>query len=395
MKIKEIFQRSRGHPAAARQPAAVMLRGVTLDDKPWCPVGYTRLSDVPEIKAGIRKIAELMSVMPLHLMQNTDQGNIRVNNELSRKLDITPCRYLSRPQWIYKIVTEMLTDGNSFGIPIYDGDYLDEIVPVNTGGVVESLPTGGYDVMINGRIYGPDEILHFSYNPDPTVPWNGLGLTADLRALITAIAQAHKTALSIMERPMPSIIIRADNLSEELKTQEGRAKLYERYIESQDAGHPWILSADNFDVQQIKPMSINDLAIKDDIEISERTAAAILGVPPYVLGVDKFDQAAYNNFVSTKLQPIAVLIEQELTRKLLWSPTLFFRFSNRQLYSYTMEERLKFSTALHDRGILSGNEVRIDFDFDPVDGLDERKVLENYIPIDMSGKQNKLNGGGE
>ena len=56
-----------------------------------------------------------------------------------------------------------------------------------------------------------------------------------------------------------------------------------------------------------------------------------------------------------------------------------------------MEERLAFSTALHDRGILSGNEVRIDCGLEPAKGLDERTVLENYIPVTKIGDQNKIN----
>ena len=42
-----------------------------------------------------------------------------------------------------------------------------------------------------------------------------------------------------------------------------------------------------------------------------------------------------------------------------------------------------------DRGYLNGDEVREDAERDPI-GLTERRVLENYIPIDMAGMQKKL-----
>lgn len=398
----DFIKRNRGHPStepapAATKPGTIELRAVKVNPgEPWCPLGYTPLSQAPEIKAGIRKIAELMSVMPLHLLENTPKGNIRINNELSRKLDITPCRYLSRPQWITKIIRDMLEKGNSYGLPVYSGSYLDYITPVTTGATIINDMRGGYTVDINGVTYEPDEILHFSYNADPEIPWDGKGLKCELRSLIEGLAQAKTTSQAIMANPMPSVVVRVDNLLEDLSTPEGRKEINDRYISSVDAGTPWVLSAENFELQQIKPLSLSDLAIKDGIEINTKQAAAVLGVPPFVLGVGEFKKDEYNNFISTKLQPLAVLIEQELTRKLLYSPDYFFRFSNRQLYSYTMEERLKFSTALHDRGILSGNEVRTDFDLDPVKGLDERKVLENYIPVDSIGNQSKLNTeGGE
>ena len=399
MGLFDFLKRGRGHPSsagAAAEPGTIQIRAVNIErGEAWCPLGYTPLSQAPEIKAGIRRIAELMSVMPLHLLENTANGNVRRNDELSRKLDITPCRNLSRPQWITKIVRDMLESGNSYGIPVYNGSYLDYIIPVTAGAALMPEGPDGYTVNINGVVYEPDEVLHFAYNAAPECPWDGKGLKVELQSMITALAQAKTTTQAIMENPMPSIVVRVDNTMEDLSTPEGRKEISDRFIKSVDAGTPWILSANNFDLQQIKPLSLNDLAIKDGIEISTKQAAAVLGVPPSVLGVGSFSKEEYNNFISTRLQPLAVLIEQELTRKLLYSPSLFFRFSTRQLFSYTLEERLRYETALVDRGILSGNEVREDFGLEPVDGLDERRILENFIPYSMSGNQAKLNGGGE
>jgi hypothetical protein len=83
-------------------------------------------------------------------------------------------------------------------------------------------------------------------------------------------------------------------------------------------------------------------------------------------------------------------MQQELTRKLIISPGWYLRFNWWSLMDWSAQEISSVLLAGADRGFINGNEWRDRLGLEPVEGLSEYKVLENYIPIDKSGDQLKL-----
>lgn len=361
--------------------------------------GYTNLAHNPEIITGVGKIAKLIGSMTIHLMQNTDDGDIRVRNELSRKIDINPFSNMTRSLFIQWIVMTMYLygDGNAVVYPQFRRGYLRDLKPIPAS-MVSFIPDGlwDYTVSINGREYDPDEILHFVLNPGNYYPWRGEGLHVALKDVANNLKQAAATEKGFMQSKWkPSIIVKVDTLTDEFSSPEGRSQLLRDYIDTSEVGEPWMIPAEQFAVEQVKPLSLSDLALSDMVQIDKKTVASILGVPPFVLGVGEFKQDEWNNFIDSTIMPVAQMIQQELTKKLLYSPDYYFKFNPRSLYNYSLQETISAGAEMVDRMALRRNEWRDWVGMPPDADMNELLALENYLPADRLGDQGKLvqNGG--
>lgn len=363
-----------------------------------CCGEYVSLDKNPEIMTACKKIAELIGSMTIYLMENTSKGDVRIVNELSRKIDIDPIQTMTRSHWMQSIVMNMLLygEGNSIVVPHTYGGIIQSLEPIAPFRV-SFMPKGSsyryYYVQIDGIQRKPEDLLHFTYNPDKMYLWKGRGIQVCIRDIAKNLKQATETKNAFMSSKWkPSVIVKVDGLVDEFSTKEGRQKILEDYIKAQNVGEPWLVPAEQFQVEQVKPLSLKDLAIDSSVEFDKRTIAALLGVPPFLLGVGTFNRDEWNNFISTTIMTLVKSIEQEMTRKLILNPKWYLKFNVLSLMEYDLQTISTVYTAYGDRGWVSGNEARDRLGMSPVDGLDEYKVLENYIPVDQSGLQKKISG---
>ena len=361
--------------------------------------GYTSLDHNPEIMTACRRIAELIGSITIHLMSNTDKGDVRIVNELSRAIDVNPMPNMTRKVWMEAIVMNLLLygNGNSIVWPHTWKGYLESLEPISADRV-SLMPVGGsyrdYKVIVDGKSHDPSNMLHFVHNPDRFYMWRGRGLRVSLLEIANNLKQAAATERGFMaSKWKPSLIVKVDAMTEEFAGVEGRKRLMDEYLKSGEDGAPWIIPAEQFEVDEVRPLSLGDLAISDMVQIDKRTVASIVGVPPFVLGVGEYNKDAWNSFIQNTVRPICLGIAQELTKKLILNPKWYLRFNTLSLMDWDIQTVAGVFGSLSDRGFVTGNEVRDRIGMSPADGLDEFRILENYIPYDMSGLQKKLNGG--
>lgn len=384
----------------ASDPAPKSKVGFLLSDAAYdtlCVSGYTSLDHNPEIVTACMVISSLIASMTIHLMSNTERGDVRIVNELSRTIDIDPDPHLTRYQWMMSVVMNLLLygGGNSIVVPHTYKGYLQSLEPI-TASRVSFLPEGyrDYRVLIDGVAKDPANLLHFRHNPDPIYLWKGRGLQVILRDVANNLKQGAATENGFLaSKWKPSIIVKVDGMTDEFASKAGRQKLLQEYVESNEVGEPWLIPADQFSVEQIRPLSLADLAITDTMQLDKRTVASIVGVPAFVLGVGNYDQKEWNSFIQNRIRPIVVGIQQEMTKKLIISPNWYLRFNVQSLMDWDLDTIHNVFSSAADKGFVTGNEYRDKLGMSPMDGLDELRILENYIPLDKIGDQKKLVSG--
>ena len=363
-----------------------------------CVAGYTPMDRNPEIMTGCRRIAELLGSATIRLMQNTEDGDQRIINELSRKIDIDPMPNMTRQSWMEAIVMNLLLygNGNSIVMPHTWKGTIQSLEPISAGRV-DFLPVGyrDYKVLIDGVQKDPEDLLHFTYNPDRTYMWKGRGLSVSLENLAKSLKQADITKNAFLSSEYkPSIIVKVDALTEEFSSPEGRQKLLDSYVKPAQNGEPWLIPAEQFSVEQVKPLTLADLAISDTVMMDKKMVAAILGVPPYMVGAGDYNKDEHNAFIQGPVMALAKKIAAELTKKLLLNPNWYLELNVWSLMDYDLQTMSSVLLAGADRGYVNGDEWRDRMHMNPA-GLKEFKILENYIPYDMSGQQSKLTGGSD
>ena len=360
------------------------------------PEGYTPLSKNEDVLQCADKIADLVSSMTIMLMSNGKDGDYRIKNELSKKVDINPCRGMDRKNFIYSIARDMVLCGNSVAVPEYRADgYLDNIELLqSTSCSFHSTADGsGYYILYKGIKLYPDEVLHFVLNPSQNCPFCGDGYKHIISRTVKNLLQANATKNTFLQSKwQPSLIISVESDAEELSDPETRRALLGSYRDESEKGEPWLIPAGEIKVESIKPLTLNDLAIQDSISLDKRVLASAMGIPPFMVGIGEFNRDAYNNFVATRIMSVAQIIQQQLTSKLLYSPDLYFKMNPKSLMQYSLDEHMNFVKNMMTTGMMNRNEGRQEFDYAPVDkpGMNDYIVLENYVPVDRVGDQKKL-----
>lgn len=392
------------------------------------PSGWNKLARRPEVVAAVDKIANLIASQTIKIMENTKDeegrklGDNVVINGLSAKLDQSPNSYMTRHAFLKNLIYTLYLegDGNAIVIPelqkgnltkyledVKNGkeNYIENLIPVEPYKVSfyrtdnNSKIKTPYYIQINNKIFLPNDVLHFRIGADPNFIYKGCGPRVALSETMKNLGRIDSIQKEYLTNAyFPSFIVKwGGNVADKAGIGERLDKLFSNWNKNKKPGDLLNIPIMNADIEQVKPMSLNDLAIRDGKELSNKTVAAILGVPlSFIDGSLTFNKDEYNQFIKSTIVPLSQMISQELTNKLIINRNQYIKLDYAKLYKYDAAEIAMYKN-LVTTGAITRNELRDKIGMEPSDkkGMNDLIALENYIPVDKLGEQKKLLQGGD
>ena len=365
---------------------------------------YTPLLKNDAVYSCINYIAKLVASLSIKQYEYMETGGkVSIYDGITRKLNDTPNEKQTRYAFIYELVSTILADGVAYAIMIPQTVTVEGEKKLGIGEIilVDGVGFDGENYIVDNQIIEPKDIMVFeSSTIDVT-------MGSLLKSILNNLKLADETkSVFYGGAYMPNLIFKmnseSDIWSEEERTfnDEGAPiitqpivqKIIDRFFKPKK-GDPMLIPDQLFDVEQVKPLSLKDIAINESVQLDKKRISSIFGVSAYVVGEGTFNKDEFQHDVITTITPLCVMIEKEITRKILKSPMRAFSFNVDSLLRGNVAERTALYTSLTNASAIKTNEIREREGLDWIEGGDEIIVVGGGVAETVATISDK--GGGK
>lgn len=347
-------------------------------------------------------VTEMKKLDPVHVRKNGEDMT-SVSGSIQGVLD-APNPLMTTSDFIEKFMWQLLLNYNAFIYPIWDGDRLTALYPLqpqrvdfteDASGkifVTFAFPNGfegqvPYDNIIHIRShYSVSDYMggNKSGNPD----YGALIATLKLNdTLLKGLAKSLNLQTTINGIIKLKTMVNADD-------QIAKVKEFERKLQANESGIlPVDISADYTPIQ--KQVSLLDATT---LKFIDQKILRTFGVSIAIVDGD-YTKEQYEAFYQKTLEPIIKSISQAFTKG-IFTRHQAQGFDNRimfyakELIFMNTSQKLELFTKLGDRGACYENEFRTAFGLRPIPELEGKRMMSlNYIDSDQAAKYQGAGGG--
>lgn len=336
-----------------------------------------------EFERAVETIGGLLGALTLQVWQSKGNTKERLKNAKSYWLDIEPVRGVTRLEWTKKVVRTMYERGVCFVSVETDSagnqlKILDDAL-VQTDGTVRCYK--------QNVVYKATDLLRFSVGTKPAL--EALKQTNDnLRMAAALKARFLKNSF------MPKMVVKVDvDMSALTDENDKRLKVLQNVIaRSSESGQPIVFEQGFAEIQELKGRTYDELGLDVALKDEQLKVAAFFGLPAFLVGAGSFDREEYNLFIKTTFMTLVRMFEQQLSR-VFASKDVYVKYNTERLLSIDLSEQMSFVSECLAQGIMTPNEARQKLGLTPSEakGMNDFRILENYVPVSQLGDQAKLN----
>ena len=343
------------------------------------------------VRLCVDSIAENASKLKPKVIRRKGTAIIEVNSKLQKLIELAPNEYMNTSDFIYKVVTNLLNDNNSF-IYIKRNEITGEVeglYPLNYSDcefveyknilfVRFSFMTGyqmtvPYTELVHLRkFFGPSDL--FGESNDITLT-KQVGLLNTVNKGLAAAVNSSNVLRGILKFNMN---LKEDDLVAKTK------KFAERFLNIDN--NNGVASIDsNCDYQELKSQIVT--ADNEQMKTIRNDVMQYFHLNENII-MSKFDENGWEAFYESVLEPLALKLSLELTRKIFTAKELALGneiiFEANRLQYASMQSKTSMLKELMPMGLMSINEGREIFNLGPVEGGEKRILSLNYIDADMA-----------
>lgn len=339
-------------------------------------------------------VTELTKLTPKHIRRN-GSDKIPVNDDKQRVLD-NPNRLMTKSDFISKVGWNLFLNYNSIVYPIFEGDRLVEMYPIQPR-EVDFLEDESGKLFIRMRFPNNQEFtipyenvihirLKFSFNdflggnkngqPDNSALLKLLNMNENL---MEGTLKAMKTSFNI------NGILKSGSIMDREKTDKMVAEFNEK-LKNGDSGILGVDGKSDYIAIDKKPQLIDPETLK----FIDTRILRMFGVSMPILTGD-YTKEQYEAFYQKKIEPLVIAISQAFTKGLFTENERNHGneivFLPKELVFMNTTQVLEALRILGDAGALYANEMRLAMGMEPMPELVGRRMQSlNYVNVDIADK---------
>jgi HK97 family phage portal protein len=352
----------------------------------------TNISKSDVVKIAIDRIAsQCAKLKPRHIKNENDKTVTDKTGKLSFILKHKPNEVMTPYQFIYKVITKLFIDDNSFVYPMFDDGELKGLYPLNPI-MVEPIVDGGNNYFLRFQfenketfIIPYENIIHLKRFYHDNDIFGGSGHKGDQEALLKAI-NINENVLQGVENALRSSmqikgLLKMNAMLSESDKKKQVNSFNDILRESVKVKGSSIIPIDL--KSEYIPLSVDPKLIDaDTLEFLNDKILNYFGVSSPIFS-SNYSEDEFNSFYEQTIEPLAIQLSEAFSLGLLTDNEIK---AGEQIVFYS--ERLQYASwntkvtaieKLMGLGIMSLNESRALLGLEPVENGDKRLQSLNYV----------------